>query len=49
MAAYVFLASNELRLVATEVDAAQVMTMLSASDIDDAAFSAWLLKNRESM
>ena len=49
MAAYVFLASNGLHLVATEVDAAQVMTMLAASEIDEAAFSAWLRKNSESI
>ena len=49
MAAYVFLASNGLRLVATDVDAAQVMTMLAASEIDEATFSAWLRKNIESI
>ena len=49
MAAYVFLASNGIRLVATELDAAQVVTMLAASEIDEAAFSAWLRKNSESI
>ena len=49
MAAYVFLASNGLRLVATEVDAAQVVTLLAASEIDEAAFAAWLRKNSESI
>jgi len=49
MAAYVFLASNGLRLVATEVDAAQVVTLLAASEIDAASFSAWLRKNSESI
>ncbi len=47
MAAYVFLASNGLRLVATEVDAAQVVTLLAASEINEAAFAAWLRKNSE--
>jgi len=49
MAAYVFLASNGLRLVATEVDAAQVVALLAASEIDEASFSAWLRKNSESI
>jgi death-on-curing protein len=49
MAAYVFLAINGLRLVATEVDAAQVVTLLAASEIDEATFSAWLRKNSESI
>ena len=49
MAAYVFLASNGFRLVATELDAAQVMTLLASSEIDEVAFSAWLQKNCESI
>jgi death on curing protein len=49
VAAYVFLASNGLRLVATEVDAAQVVTLLAADEIDETAFSAWLRKNCESI
>ena len=49
MAAYVFLASNGLRLVATEVDAAQVVTLLAASEIDEATFSAWVRKNSDSI
>jgi death-on-curing protein len=49
MAAYVFLASNGLRLVATEVDAAQVVTLLAASEINETAFAAWLRKNSESI
>jgi len=47
VAAYVFLASNGLRLVATEVDAAQVVTLLAAGEIDETAFSAWLRNNCE--
>ena len=49
MAAYVFLATNGFRLVATELDAAQVMTLLASSEIDEVAFSAWLQKNCESI
>ena len=49
VAAYVFLASNGLRLVATEVDAAQVVTLLAADEIDETAFSAWLRNNCESI
>jgi death-on-curing protein len=49
VAAYVFLASNGLRLVATEVDAAQVVRLLAADEIDEATFSAWLRKNCESI
>ncbi len=49
VAAYVFLASNGLRLVATEVDAAQVVTLLAAGEIDEITFSAWLRNNCESI
>jgi len=49
VAAYVFLASNGLRLVATEVDAAQVVILLAAGEINEAAFAAWLRKNSESI
>jgi death-on-curing protein len=49
VAAYVFLGVNGLRLVATEVDAAQVVTLLAADEIDETAFSAWLRKNCESI
>jgi len=49
VAAYVFLASNGLRLVATEVDAAQVVTLLAADEIDETAFSVWLRSNCESI
>lgn len=49
MVAFVFLASNGFRLVATELDAAQVMTLLASGEIDEVAFSAWLQKNCESI
>ena len=48
VAAYVFLASNGQRLVATEVDAARVVTLLAADEIDETTFSAWLRNNCES-
>ena len=49
ISAYVFLVRNGLRLVAAEVDAAQVVTLLAASEINETAFSAWLRKNSETI
>ena len=48
MAGYVFLASNELQLTATEVDVVHVVSMLAASEIDEAEYAAWLRDNCES-
>ena len=45
MAGYVFLASNDLQLTATEVDVVQVVTLLAASEIKEAEFAAWLREN----
>lgn len=45
MSAYVFLAANGLRLTATEVDAVRVVTLLAASEIDEAEYAAWLREN----
>ncbi|MBT8087181.1 MAG: type II toxin-antitoxin system death-on-curing family toxin [Gammaproteobacteria bacterium] len=45
MAGYVFLASNDLRLTATEVDVVRVVTLLAASEIDESEFAAWLREN----
>ncbi len=45
MAGYVFLASNGLRLTASEVDVVQVVSLLAASEIDESEFAAWLRKN----
>jgi death-on-curing protein len=42
MTTYVFLARNGLRLVASEVDAAQIVSALAAREIDEAEFAKWL-------
>jgi len=49
LSAYVFLADNGLRLTASELDTAQVVTLLAASEIDEAEFAAWLRKNSDPM
>lgn len=49
MSAYVFLSANGLRLTAAEVDVVQVVTLLAAREIDEAAFAAWLRDNSERM
>jgi death-on-curing protein len=48
MAGYVFLASNDLKLTATEVDVVQVVTLLAAGEIGEAEYAAWLRENCES-
>ena len=48
MAGYVFLASNELKLTATEVDVVQVVTLLARSEISEGEFAAWLRETCES-
>lgn len=48
MAAYVFLASNGLQLMADELDVVRVIMLLAASEIDETEFAAWLKKNCES-
>ncbi len=45
MAGYVFLARNDLRLTASELDVVQVITLLAASEIDESQFAAWLRNN----
>ena len=47
MSAYLFLALNGLPLAAAEVDVVQVVTLLAANEIDEAAFAAWLRDNSE--
>ena len=42
MSAYLFMAENGLRLTAPEVEVVQTVTLLAASEIDEAAFAAWL-------
>jgi prophage maintenance system killer protein len=48
MAGYVFMASNEMQLTATEVDAIQAVTLLAESEIGEFEFAAWLRENCES-
>lgn len=48
MTGYVFMASNGLRLTATEIDVVQVVTMLAGSEIGETEFAAWLRNNSES-
>ena len=48
MAGYVFLASNDLQLAATEVDVVQVVTLLAAGEIAESEYAAWLRENCES-
>ncbi|NNL54390.1 MAG: type II toxin-antitoxin system death-on-curing family toxin [Woeseia sp.] len=48
MAGYVFLASNDLQLTATEVDVVQVVTLLAAGEIREAELVVWLRENCES-
>ncbi len=48
MTAYLFLARNGLRLLASEVDAAQVVNALAANELDEAEFAAWLRDRCES-
>ena len=47
MTAYVFLARNGLRLVASEVDVAQIVSALAAREIDEAELAKWLRDNSE--
>lgn len=47
MCAFVFLAENGFRLIAREVEVVQVVTLLAAGEIDEAAFAAWLRDNIE--
>lgn len=47
LSAYVFLAANGVRLTASELDTVQVVTLVAASEIDEAEFAAWLRKNSD--
>ena len=42
MSANVFMADNGLQLTVPEVEVVQIVTLLAASEIDEAAFAAWL-------
>jgi len=47
MAAYLFLARNGIRLVASEVDVVQVVTALAANEVEESEFADWLRNNCE--
>ena len=47
MCAWLFLSENGFRLMADEIEVVQVVTLLAASEIDEAAFAAWLRENSE--
>ena len=49
MCAYLFLAENGFRLIANEVEVVQVVTLLAAGEINEAAFAAWLRDNTEAV
>ncbi len=49
MTAFVFLARNGMRLVASEIDATHIVTALAAGELDEATFAAWLRDNCESV
>jgi death-on-curing protein len=49
MTAFVFLARNGMRLVASEIDAAHIVTALAAGELDEATFAAWLRDGCESV
>ena len=42
MSAYLFMAENGLQLTVPEVEVVQIVTLLAASEIDEAAFAPWL-------
>ena len=42
MSAYLFMAENGLQLTVPEVEVVQIVTLLAASEIDEAAFPSWL-------
>jgi len=47
MAAYLFLARNGIQLVASEVDAVQIVTALAANEVEESKFADWLRNNCE--
>ncbi len=42
VSAYLFMAENGLQLTVPEVEVVQIVTLLAASEIDEAAFASWL-------
>ena len=49
MTAYIFLARNELQLIAPEVDAAQMVNALATNELKEGDFAAWLRQSCESI
>ena len=49
MTAYVFLARNDLQLMASEVEAVQFVTALAANEVEETEFAGWLRDNCESV
>ena len=49
MTAYIFLARNELQLIAPKVDAAQMVNALAANELKEEDFAAWLRQSCESI
>jgi len=49
MTAYVFLARNGLRLLASEIDAAQIMIALAADELGEAELASWLRDSCDSI
>ena len=47
MSAYVFMAENGLRLTVPEAEVVHIVTLLAASELDEAAFAAWLREHGE--
>ena len=47
LCAWLFLKENGFRLMADEVEVVQVVTLLAASELDEAAFAVWLRENCE--
>ena len=47
MSAYLFMAEKGLQLRASEVEVVQTVTLLAASEIDEAEFAAWLRQHDE--
>lgn len=49
MTAYVFLARNDLQLMAPEVEAVQFVTALAANEVEETEFARWFRDNCESL
>ena len=49
MTGYVFLASNDVQLVASEIESVQYVTALAARELKETEFAEWLRNNCESI